>query len=181
MVNPEYMNWIVLVIAGFFEAGFAFCLGKMKGLSGIEYYFWGVGFLICLAISMVLLAKEVHTIPIGTAYPVWTGIGAVSTVVLGIIFFHEPISFARIFFVTTLIVSIVGLKTKWFKFLYKNGERIFENRHIAPTDRWHQGDTFSYRPTRIFCFCQILCRNIFGERKHRYFFSRRFFYIFVPI
>ena len=97
MVNPEYMNWIVLVIAGFFEAGFAFCLGKMKGLSGIEYYFWGVGFLICLAISMVLLAKEVHTIPIGTA-------------VLGIIFFHEPISFARIFFVTTLIVSIVGLK-----------------------------------------------------------------------
>ena len=110
MVNPEYMNWIVLVIAGFFEAGFAFCLGKMKGLSGIEYYFWGVGFLICLAISMVLLAKEVHTIPIGTAYPVRTGIGAVSTVVLGIIFFHEPISFARIFFVTTLIVSIVGLK-----------------------------------------------------------------------
>ena len=53
------MNWIVLVIAGFFEAGFAFCLGKMKGLSGIEYYFWGVGFLICLAISMVLLAKAV--------------------------------------------------------------------------------------------------------------------------
>ena len=97
------MNWIVLVIAGFFEAGFAFCLGKMKGLSG-------VGFLICLAISMVLLAKAVHTIPIGTAYPVWTGIGAVSTVVLGIIFFHEPISFARIFFVTTLIASIVGLK-----------------------------------------------------------------------
>ena len=92
MVNPEYMNWIVLVIAGFFEAGFAFCLGKMKGLSGIEYYLWGVGFLIC------------------TAYPVWTGIGAVSTVVLGIIFFHEPISFARIFFVTTLIASIVGLK-----------------------------------------------------------------------
>ena len=104
------MNWIVLVIAGFFEAGFAFCLGKMKGLSGIEYYLWGVGFLICLAISMVLLAKAVHTIPIGTAYPVWTGIGEVSTEVLGIIFFHEPISFARIFFVTTLIASIVGLK-----------------------------------------------------------------------
>ena len=104
------MNWIVLVIAGFFEAGFAFCLGKMKGLSGIEYYLWGVGFLICLAISMVLLAKAVHTIHIGTAYPVWTGIGAVSTGVLGIIFFHEPISFARIFFVTTLIASIVGLK-----------------------------------------------------------------------
>ncbi len=104
------MNWIVLVIAGFFEAGFAFCLGKMKGLSGIEYYLWGVGFLICLAISMVLLAKAVHTIPIGTAYPVWTDIGAVSTVILGIIFFHEPISFARIFFITTLIASIVGLK-----------------------------------------------------------------------
>ena len=59
---------------------------------------------------MVLLAKAVHTIPIGTAYPVWTGIGAVGTVVVGIIFFKEPATFWRLFFITTLIASIVGLK-----------------------------------------------------------------------
>ena len=104
------MNWIILIIAGFFESGFAFCLGKMKGLTGVEYYLWGLGFLVCLTLSMVLLAKAVQTLPIGTAYPVWTGIGAVGTVLLGIIFFHEPASFARLFFITTLIASIVGLK-----------------------------------------------------------------------
>ena len=104
------MNWVILIIAGFFESGFAFCLGKMKGVHGMEYYLWGAGFLICLTVSMVLLAKAVQTLPIGTAYPVWTGIGAVGTVVLGIRFFHEPISCARNFFITTLIASIVGLK-----------------------------------------------------------------------
>ena len=104
------MNWIILVIAGFFESGFAFCLGKMKEASGMEWYLWCVGFLVCLVLSMVLLAKAVQTLPIGTAYPVWTGIGAVGTVLLGIIFFHEPASFLRLFFITTLIASIIGLK-----------------------------------------------------------------------
>lgn len=104
------MSWIILIIAGLCETGFAFCLGKMKGLSGLEYLLWGAGFLLFLTASMLLLAKSVQTIPIGTAYPVWTGIGAVGTVVLGIIFFHEPVTFARIFFICTLIISIVGLK-----------------------------------------------------------------------
>ena len=104
------MNWIILVIAGFFESGFAFCLGKMKEASSMEWYLWCVGFLVCLVLSMVLLAKAVQTLPIGTAYPVWTGIGAVGTVLLGIIFFHEPASFLRLFFITTLIASIIGLK-----------------------------------------------------------------------
>ena len=104
------MNWIILIIAGFFESGFAFCLGKMKGLTGLEYYLWGAGFLVCLTLSMVLLAKAVQTIPIGTAYPVWTGIGAVGTVVLGIGFFNEPPTFARLFFITMLIASVIGLK-----------------------------------------------------------------------
>ena len=107
------MNWIILIVAGFFESGFAFCLGKMKevsGVSGTEWYLWGAGFLASLALSMTLLAKAVQTLPIGTAYPVWTGIGAVGTVVLGIVFFHEPASFLRLFFITTLIASIVGLK-----------------------------------------------------------------------
>lgn len=59
---------------------------------------------------MVLLSKSVQTIPIGTAYPVWTGIGAVGTVIVGILFFNEPATFWRLFFITTLILSIVGLK-----------------------------------------------------------------------
>ena len=104
------MNWVILIIAGLFESGFAFCLGKMKEVSGTEYYLWGAGFIISLILSMVLLAKAVQTLPIGTAYPVWTGIGAVGTVILGIVFFHEPVSFARLFFIMTLIASIIGLK-----------------------------------------------------------------------
>ena len=68
------MSWIILIVAGCFESAFAFCMGKMKGLSGLEYYLWGAGFLVCLALSMLLLAKAVQTLPIGTAYPVWTGI-----------------------------------------------------------------------------------------------------------
>ena len=82
----------------------------MKEVSGTEWYLWGAGFLVCLGLSMLLLAKAVQTLPIGTAYPVWTGIGAVGTVVMGIVFFHEPTSFLRLFFISTLIFSIVGLK-----------------------------------------------------------------------
>ena len=104
------MNWIILIVAGFFESGFAFCSGKMKEASGTDWYLWGAGFLLSLTLSMVLLAKAVQTLPIGTAYPVWTGIGAVGTVVLGIVFFHEPVSFLRLFFISTLIASIIGLK-----------------------------------------------------------------------
>lgn len=71
---------------------------------------WGAGFLLCLTLSMILLSKAVQTIPIGTAYPVWTGIGAVGTVIVGILFFNEPATFWRLLFITTLIISIVGLK-----------------------------------------------------------------------
>lgn len=105
-----YMNWIILLVAGLFESGFAFCLGKMKEVSGTAWWLWGAGFLLCLIASMTLLAKAVQTIPIGTAYPIWTGIGAVCTVILGIIFLHEPATFLRLFFITTLILSIIGLK-----------------------------------------------------------------------
>ena len=104
------MNWITLIIAGLFETGFAFCLGKMKETTGIEHDLWLAGFLTSLTLSMTLLAKAVHTIPIGTAYPIWTGIGAVGTVLAGIFFFNEPATFTRLFFITTLIISIIGLK-----------------------------------------------------------------------
>lgn len=104
------MNWILLIIAGLFEVGFASCLGKAKESTGNEAYMWYGGFLLCLAISMALLVKATQTLHIGTAYAVWTGIGAVGTVLVGILVFEEPASFWRVFFITTLIASIVGLK-----------------------------------------------------------------------
>ena len=104
------MNWIILIIAGLFEVAFASCLGKAKTATGNTAYWWYGGFLIALTISMVLLVKATRTLPIGTAYAVWTGIGAVGTVLVGIFVFKEPATFWRIFFITTLIGSIVGLK-----------------------------------------------------------------------
>lgn len=104
------MNWILLIIAGLFEVAFAACLGKAKESSGTETTYWYGGFLICLIISMYLLVKVTKELPIGTAYAVWTGIGAVGTVLVGIFVFKEPATFWRLFFITTLIASIVGLK-----------------------------------------------------------------------
>jgi quaternary ammonium compound-resistance protein SugE len=104
------MDWIMLIIAGLFETGFATCLGKAKQTSGTASTFWMIGFFISLTISMLLLYKATQTLPIGTAYAIWTGIGAVGTVIVGIIFFEEPAAFWRLFFITTLIASIVGLK-----------------------------------------------------------------------
>ncbi len=104
------MNWILLIIGGFFEVGFAFCLGKAKETEGMTSTFWLLGFLACLTISMYLLYKAIQTLPIGTAYGVWTGIGAVGTVLIGILVFKEPATFWRLFFITTLIASIIGLK-----------------------------------------------------------------------
>ena len=104
------MSWIILVIAGLFEVGFAFCLGKAKTATGNEMIMWYAGFLVALFISMALLIKATQTLPLGTAYAVWTGIGAVGSVLMGIFFFNEPATFWRIFFVSTLIISIVGLK-----------------------------------------------------------------------
>jgi quaternary ammonium compound-resistance protein SugE len=105
------MNWILLVIAGLFEVGFASCLGKAKETMGTTATYWYIGFLICLTVSMYLLVKATEELPIGTAYAVWTGIGAVGTVLVGIFVFKEPADFWRIFFITTLIASIIGLKT----------------------------------------------------------------------
>ncbi len=104
------MNWIILIIAGLCEVGFAYCLGRAKCVTGLEWWAWMGGFVVISIMSMVLLAKATETLPIGTAYPVWTGIGAVGTVLVGIFVFHEPATFWRLFFITTLIASIVGLK-----------------------------------------------------------------------
>ncbi|TDE03600.1 DMT family transporter [Flavobacterium hiemivividum] len=104
------MNWIILIIAGLFEVAFAFCLGKAKETAGNEMYLWYAGFLLTLTISMGLLIKVTLVLPIGTAYAIWTGIGAVGTVLVGILVFKEPATFLRLLFITTLVGSIIGLK-----------------------------------------------------------------------
>lgn len=106
------MNWIILIIAGLFEVAFASCLGKAKEATGSDVYIWYGGFLLSLFISMFLLIKATQTLPIGTAYAVGTGIGAVGTVLMGIFFFKDPVSFWRVFFIVTLIGSIIGLKSE---------------------------------------------------------------------
>lgn len=104
------MSWILLIIGGLFEVAFASCLGKAKETTGMESAYWMLGFLLSLTISMFLLYKATQELPIGTAYAVWTGIGAVGTVLVGIFVFKEPATFWRLFFIVTLIASIIGLK-----------------------------------------------------------------------
>lgn len=104
------MSWIILIIAGLFEVGFTYSLAQTKGATGKTAVIWYSIFGICLIISMLLLMKATQTLPIGTAYAVWTGIGAVGTVLVGIFFFGDSVSFWRIFFICTLVASIVGLK-----------------------------------------------------------------------
>ncbi|GEM50682.1 multidrug efflux SMR transporter [Empedobacter brevis] len=104
------MNWILLILGGLFEVGFTSSLGKAKETTGTEMYMWYGTFAVCLVVSMVLLIKATQTLPLGTAYAIWTGIGAVGTVLIGIFVFKEPANFWRVFFIFTLISSIVGLK-----------------------------------------------------------------------
>ncbi len=104
------MSWILLIAAGLCEVGFTFCLGKAKESTGDEATWCYAGFVFFLALSMLLLIRATREIPLGTAYAVWTGIGAVGTVLVGIVIFKEPAEFWRLFFITTLIASVVGLK-----------------------------------------------------------------------
>lgn len=101
------MGWTFLIIAGIFEIGFSITLKLSEGFTKLVP---SVCFLVFASLSFYFLQRAIATIPIGTAYSVWTGIGAVGTVILGILFFGEPASFGRIFFLCTLIGSIVGLK-----------------------------------------------------------------------
>ena len=104
------MNWILLIIAGLFEVGFASCLGKAKETSGAESAWWLVGFLLSLTMSMILLYKASLTIPIGTAYAVWTGIGGIGVATIGILYLGDSASPPRLFFILLLVVSLIGLK-----------------------------------------------------------------------
>ena len=104
------MNWIILIVAGLFEVAFAFCLGKAKGTTGNEMYLWYAGFLVALAISMGLLIKATQALPIGTAYAVWTGIGAVGAAITGIVLLGESANPMRLASLALIVLGIIGLK-----------------------------------------------------------------------
>lgn len=101
------MAWFILILAGLFEVAFTTCLKLSDNFTNIK---WSIAFFICISLSFSLLNKAVQSIPLGTGYAVWTGIGAVGTVIIGILFFKEPADFWRLFFITLLIGSILGLK-----------------------------------------------------------------------
>lgn len=104
------MNWIILIIAGLCECSFTFCLGKAKLVSGTAHLFWIGGFLFFTITSMYLLMQATKTLPLSIAYPVWTGIGAVGTVLLSALVLREPVSGGQLFFTSLIIVSVIGLK-----------------------------------------------------------------------
>ena len=101
------MAWIYLIIAGLFEVGFT---TSLKMSNNFSHRWWTLAFFVCISLSFILLNKAIQTIPMGTAYAVWTGIGAAGTVIIGINIFNEPADFWRLFFIVLLIGSILGLK-----------------------------------------------------------------------
>lgn len=102
---------MVLILAGLCEVAFTYCLGRAKEACATEWWMWIGRFAAFYVLSAVLLARATQSLPLGTAYPVWTGIGAIGAVLVGIFIFEEPATFWRLFFLTTLIGSIIGLKS----------------------------------------------------------------------
>lgn len=101
------LAWLVLVIGGLFEVGFTTCLRFVDGFRNIP---WTLGFLGSVGMSMGLLELASRTIPMGTAYAVWTGIGALGTVLVGIIWFGEAAGMVRMLLMLLLVGSIAGLR-----------------------------------------------------------------------
>lgn len=101
------MAWIVLVIAGMFETVMALSLKEAHGFTRL----WpSIGFAIFGTISFLLLSYALRTLPVGTAYAVWTGIGAAGTAILGIVLFGEPRDAMRLASIALIIAGVVGLR-----------------------------------------------------------------------
>jgi quaternary ammonium compound-resistance protein SugE len=101
------MAWLVLVVAGLFEVGWAIGLKYTEGFTRL----WpSVATVTAMVLSVALLGWAMRTLPVGTAYAVWTGIGAIGTVALGIVLFGEPATVARLLCVGLILAGIVGLK-----------------------------------------------------------------------
>jgi quaternary ammonium compound-resistance protein SugE len=101
------MAWLWLIIGGLFEVGFTTCLRYVDGFRNIP---WTLGFLASVTLSMGLLEYASRSIPMGTAYAVWGGIGALGTVIVGILWFGEPATTVRILLIFGVVACIAGLK-----------------------------------------------------------------------
>jgi quaternary ammonium compound-resistance protein SugE len=101
------LNWLILFIAGLFEVAWAIGL---KYSHGFTHFWWSAFTVVSVILSMGLLAYSLKTLPVGTAYAVWTGIGVVGTAILGIILFNESRELIRLFFILVIIIGIAGLR-----------------------------------------------------------------------
>ena len=101
------MPWILLIIGGLFEVGFTTALRFVDGFRNLP---WTLAFLGSVTASMVLLQIAARSIPMGTAYAVWAGIGAVGTVIVGMAYFDEPATVIRLLLILTIVAAIAGLK-----------------------------------------------------------------------
>lgn len=101
------MAWALLILGGCFEVGFTTCLRFVDGFRNMP---WSLGFLASVSLSMGLLEVASRSIPLGTAYAVWSGIGAIGTVIVGIFFFGEAATTVRILLILGVIACIAGLK-----------------------------------------------------------------------
>lgn len=101
------LTWILLILAGLFEIGFSISLKLSEGFTNTKHT---ISFIVFSLLSFFCLSKTLDELQLGTAYLIWTGIGAVGTVIVGMLYFNEPYSLTRVFFITTLIISMIGLK-----------------------------------------------------------------------
>jgi quaternary ammonium compound-resistance protein SugE len=101
------LAWVLLLVAGFFEVIWAYFLKQSVGFTKIVPTSL---FFLSLAVSMALLAYAMRNIPLSMAYPIWTGIGAVGSILVGVFFFHESLGFVRILFLSFILIGIIGLK-----------------------------------------------------------------------
>ena len=101
------MAWALLILGGLFEVGFTTCLRFVDGFRNVP---WTAAFLVSVTLSMGLLEVAARTIPMGTAYAIWGGIGALGTVLVGIFFFAEPAGAIRIALIFGLVACIAGLR-----------------------------------------------------------------------
>jgi len=101
------MNWLFLMLGGVLEMGFTTCMRFIKSPTDIG---WIAGLLVCLVASIGSVQIAIRSIPLGTAYAVWTAIGSVGTVILGVLCFNEPVSVLRFAFIGGIVACVIGLK-----------------------------------------------------------------------
>ncbi|HIX63957.1 MAG TPA: multidrug efflux SMR transporter [Candidatus Mediterraneibacter colneyensis] len=101
------MEWVYLAVAGGLEVFWSTCMKFSNGFTELKFTILTI---VGMIFSFLFLSQATKTLPLGTAYAVWTGIGALGAVIVGIVIFKEPVTAARIFFVSLLLIGIIGLK-----------------------------------------------------------------------